>query len=666
MSGAREIGITLRVRAEAAKTAVVKFVADSKRQFSSLSATLGSAFDKLQNSFTPFNQLLEIFGKIGRAVGAVARTVGEWIGAASGQERVEIRLAAALHERGIYSDKLNNSLKLQASLMQSTLGIGDDAIMQIQGSLLAMGVAGDKIESAVRATVGFAQVTGDLGSAASAVAKVYQGKISVLQRYGVQVHSTAEAIAFLAGKFQLAEAQADTLDTKLKSLSQAWGDISEELGYAFTRSTALKTSVDGLITTVEGLGKAIAWARDNFGGFDGVLKLAVNTLGTILPPIKGATAAFSSLYAAMFPDLDAAEAKRKSEEQDFKRSVQERVALIAQLNAAETPDDIASIQSKLSKVFRSSAHEYTRLESAHQQEAHNSERADAAATVAVQQRAEALRMMADAAEESRVRAAKATGLGESVAVAADPTGLGHEILMQQDIARTVQKYADLDALRLEHDALVLEQEKAANDLRFGQELEAFDAQQARLKAKTDAAKAFSKQTTSFLAGNLTSLFTAAVKGGDAVKAALEQIGSQLLALAGNAIFKLILNAVTGGASGILGGIGSFLFGAHGGRVPHDLQPRRFAGGGFAVPNTGSDRDVFPALLRRGEYVQTPEDRASGGSQQIVVNVATPINTLAIPDRTTIAKQFAAHVVPVLDQIRASGKVTQFSRAVRSR
>ena len=671
MANAREIGITLRVVTTSAKAAVGKFVADSKRQFSALRVGLASAFsglDKIKDYFTPLNQMFEMFNKISRAASAVAQTVGKWVDAASGQERVEIRLAAALRERGIYSDKLNDSLKRQASLMQSAFGIGDDAIVQIQGTLLAMGVAGDKIESAVRATVGFAQVTGDLGSAASAVAKVYQGKISVLQRYGVQVRSTAEAIAFLAGKFQLAEAQADTLDTKLKSLGQAWGDIDEELGRVFTQSAAAKDGIDALITTTEGLGLTIAWVRDSFGGFDGVLKLAVGTLSTILPPIKGAAGAFAELYGAMFPDLDAAEAKRKAAEQDFKRGIQERSALLGRFDSSSraTGDGFAGLEARLG-AFDRSLHRTSQNTIERIKTTHASKLADEASTAAIHRHAEALRMMADAAEESRRRAATATLAPDSVAVAADPTGLGGELIRQREIEGLTQHYENLAALRAEYDAVILAQDAVSSEARFALELDAYDTQQAKLVAKTDATKAHSKQTVDFLASNFSSLFIGALKGGESFINVLDQIASQMLAMGALQIFKTILNLATGGVGGeIFNTIGSLLFASHGGRVPHDLQPRRFAGGGFAVPNTGSDRDVFPALLRRGEYVQTPEERASQGAQQIVVNVATPINTLAIPDRTTVAKQFAAHVVPVLDQIRASGKVTQFSRAVRSR
>lgn len=663
----REIGITIRVLAERAKTAVGKFVADSKRQFSSIGASLSSAFerlDKIKEAFTPLNQLLEIFGKIGRVVAKVGRTIGEWISAASEAERVELRLSAALQERGIYSDKLNSSLRLQAQLLQNTTGVSAEAIMQIQGSLAALGVAGNQLESATRATVGFAQVTGDLGSAATVVAKVFQGKIDTLKRYGVQVSSQAEAQAFLVGKFKLAEAQADTLATKLQILGESWGDLGEEMGRVATQSEALKTSVDVTSVTLQGLGTAIAWVRDTAGGLDGALKLALQTLGAVMPGVGPAIEAFGKLREAMFPDLAAQEAALKAEEQAFAKSIQERNAALFSFDesAKATGNGLGGLTSRLGSfdaaMHGSNQRTLERIQANH--EAAVSERATADS---IRERQAAIEALDAAVVAGASRGMRPTDMVSEGVSAAEPFGVSAGLRNAEELAAQAQFYSDLQGLKLEHDAIAYEQDVAANEARFQLDVEAFNQRQALLAQAGSRAK----QATDYVAGSLTSLFTSALKGSDAFLAALEQIASQLLALAANSIFKTLLNFATGGASGLLGGIGSFLFGAHGGRVPQDLAPRRFAGGGLAVPNTGSDRDVFPAMLRRGEYVQTPEERASGGSgSAVVVNVSTPINTLAIPDRVAISKQFAAHVAPILDEIKASGKVTRFSRAVSGR
>jgi hypothetical protein len=220
------------------------------------------ALERLTRAFkrnaTSINQALELVSKawsvVSGAVGAVADFAIESAKAAMDAEKVERRFVAALAARGERVAEVKARIDALADAQQQLLGIDAEETKQLAATLLQLGVRSDKLEEATRATIGLAQVTGqDLPEAGRIVAKVFQGHTEALSRVGLKTEDAAKATVELVRMYDVAAAQGQTLETRLKALNENWGDFREALGGAVTGSGALIASVDSLSNAVRGL-----------------------------------------------------------------------------------------------------------------------------------------------------------------------------------------------------------------------------------------------------------------------------------------------------------------------------------------------------------------------------------------------------------------------------
>ena len=181
------------------------------------------------------------------AIGAVVGATAEYVQLASEQERVERRAIAAIQARTSLTQAEYEALQAANAARQQQLGIGDEAQLQLQGTLASMGVAKGQLDGATRAAIGLSQAMGmGLEEAGKIAGKALTGNVAALQEYGIRVGSVTEAQAALNRLYEQSVAQSSTLATRYEVLTANIGDLKEVLGQTVTSSGVAKDALDAL------------------------------------------------------------------------------------------------------------------------------------------------------------------------------------------------------------------------------------------------------------------------------------------------------------------------------------------------------------------------------------------------------------------------------------
>lgn len=104
------------------------------------------------------------------------------------QEAADLRLAAAMKQRGVYSERAIAHAKDLAGEMQNLTGVEDDQIEAAQRQLVQFGLTGAAMDKALKSSLDLAAgLDIDLGTAATMVGKAFKGQTETLGRYGLKV-----------------------------------------------------------------------------------------------------------------------------------------------------------------------------------------------------------------------------------------------------------------------------------------------------------------------------------------------------------------------------------------------------------------------------------------------------------------------------------------------
>lgn len=157
--------------------------------------------------------------------------------AANTQLQAETRLLTALKNRHDVQQRLIS----QASEIQSRTTYGDEAIIEQQAYLAALGLTEDQIRETIEASVQLSAAMGiELESAVRNLAKTYSGlagelgeSMPALREMTAEQLKSGEAIRFVNREYKgFAEAVADTGAGSLQQLKNKIGDLAEKLGIA--------------------------------------------------------------------------------------------------------------------------------------------------------------------------------------------------------------------------------------------------------------------------------------------------------------------------------------------------------------------------------------------------------------------------------------------------
>lgn len=196
------------------------------------------------------------------AAGAkVANMFSTAIKLATEQTDAVTRLNAALEAHGQFTEAGSQAIQNYASALQLTLGVGDEVLINVAAQVQALtGLGADTMPRVIDAAIQLAEVTGlDLVSASKMLAKQLTGDTDVLTRYIGATKVAGDANASLTAILEktsagmdIAIARTQTFEGANRLLTNAWGDLLEEIGFFITKNPevigAFRATADALAT----------------------------------------------------------------------------------------------------------------------------------------------------------------------------------------------------------------------------------------------------------------------------------------------------------------------------------------------------------------------------------------------------------------------------------
>lgn len=189
------------------------------------------------------------------AAGAAMVTAFAWATKESMMAEKSARmLKNALKNIGYESAEANKKLSDLANTLQKKTGFGDDSLRDAMGRLIMTTQDYNAALKGTEITADMAAATGmDLETSALLVGRAYNGNVTALTRYGIELKEGAkgmEVLEALEKRFAGASAaRLGTLEGKVGALKNAWGDLGEALGDNV--SPLFKGIVDYLKSAVE-------------------------------------------------------------------------------------------------------------------------------------------------------------------------------------------------------------------------------------------------------------------------------------------------------------------------------------------------------------------------------------------------------------------------------
>lgn len=220
------------------------------------------------------------------------------------QLQAEAKLLNALNGR----EDVQKRLMAQASEMQSRALFGDEAIIEQQAFLAALGLSEQQISDTIEAAMQLSAALGmDLTSATKNLAKTYGGmtgelgeSIPALKNLTTEELKAGEAIKFVNENYKgFAETAAKTGAGSLVQLKNKLGDLAEKIGiiilpvldklvqFANKFADYLSSLPDGMQRAIVGIG-AVAAAIGPFAMGIGTLVLKFDALVALIPKLGSA------------------------------------------------------------------------------------------------------------------------------------------------------------------------------------------------------------------------------------------------------------------------------------------------------------------------------------------------------------------------------------------
>lgn len=239
--------------------------------------------------------------------------------AANTQLQAEAKLLNALKGR----EDVQKRLMEQASQTQSRTLFGDEAIIEQQAYLAALGLSEQQINDTIEAAVQLSAALGmDLTSAVKNLAKTYGGmtgelgeSIPALKNFTQEQLKAGDAIGYVNANYQgFAESAAETGTGSLTQLQNKLGDLAEKIGTILIPVLekvivvlekfvdALSKLPEGAQTAVVGLGVFLAAIGPILSGLSSMTKLltgVVGKLGSLSTAAAGAASSLGPVVAAI-------------------------------------------------------------------------------------------------------------------------------------------------------------------------------------------------------------------------------------------------------------------------------------------------------------------------------------------------------------------------------
>jgi len=224
------------------------------------------AEDRASPKISKLGNALKLLGGVAAAVGAYQlgkKLAGGMMHAAelAGiQEAAEVKLAQAIKNTGGSVSELLPKYRAMAARLQDMTGVGDEAILNYQAQLVALGkLSGEGLERATKAALDLAAAQGmDLKAAFDLIAKASAGYTATLSRYGIILDETLPkeqkfeaALKLIEDRFGgQAQAKLRTFSGRMQELKGRWSDFLEKLG-GIVRTPVIQNAMHQLAESIK-------------------------------------------------------------------------------------------------------------------------------------------------------------------------------------------------------------------------------------------------------------------------------------------------------------------------------------------------------------------------------------------------------------------------------
>lgn len=250
----------------------------------SFGGQLGSAL-----SFSP---KMAAIGTIIGSLEALRRATIASIESAAEHEQIMVTLDAAIAMHGYQIGVSASELDRRNEIVERSLGIDADKLAALQAEMAMLGVAPDQLERATQAAIGWSQITGQSVDAVGRdVALVFEGEVPrALAKFGKDLTTVDERLAFMAKGLSVAEARANTAEGSLRKLTIAAGNLGEQLVTPAIEAAPIIFA--GMTSAIETTGEAIAKTNGQMLSF-------IPIIGNIAAAANSAANAIRSLKKNM-------------------------------------------------------------------------------------------------------------------------------------------------------------------------------------------------------------------------------------------------------------------------------------------------------------------------------------------------------------------------------
>ena len=268
---------------------------DAKSSLAGLGKNVGTEFAGM---VTAVGLATVAFGVLRAGISSFVDFMSESIKAASEAEEAELKLTRVLQLRGEYTEENKNALLAFNSALEAQSTLDADQLLQVQGTLSAMGVLQEDLQDVTLAVIGFSEKYGkDLPEAATLVGKAVVENIDVLAKFGIHAKDATDLVNQLAPAASLASDRLELLSGKLTAQNTAWGNFSEAVGSTITKSEFINGTLKSLTETTRGLGRSFADAQPYISAY-------IDLFGKVATAASPPILAFQLLRDALRDDVE--------------------------------------------------------------------------------------------------------------------------------------------------------------------------------------------------------------------------------------------------------------------------------------------------------------------------------------------------------------------------
>jgi hypothetical protein len=254
--------------------AVVKFTDTVNKNFNGVKKSALDAGSSIANAFkSSFTDLAKgvavgnlVASAIQNAASAIKSFVGGSIDAAQKQEDAINKLSQALRSSGEFTKGAVKDFEAYASQIQKVSKFGDEVVLSQLAIAKSFEATNDQAKNLIQAAINLEGTFGgsleervqQLGQTLTGTAGRLGRIIPEFQNLTKEQLRSGDALDIINQKFAGAgQAQLDTYSGRVKSLSNALGDLQEEIGFAITKSSSWNSVIKFTKQTIEGITSSI-------------------------------------------------------------------------------------------------------------------------------------------------------------------------------------------------------------------------------------------------------------------------------------------------------------------------------------------------------------------------------------------------------------------------